>query len=266
MEEHNLSPFRSGWLEALGDLARYRMAVSALVEGTTHATGTLTLSAIRKAAASNGVHPQTAKLGVPNTSATSDRQAGQSSNQASPTPAARIDDDDVSPPSSHGEFGQNIPSVGIIAARMMELEPEKEQWRLIARQWFARGLAKIPGAGKLHHHLGLLSREKDGSEEELRGMYHFIKRCVCWQAAYVNDSDIDQYWRSPSMMTLHPFATSRESILPLWSPPAQARRQMPDARLTELFVLLHGMIFTNIELDNFQIVLERFEEKLQLEG
>ena len=68
------------------------------------------------------------------------------------------------------------------------------------------------------------------------------------------------------MMTLHPFTTSRESILPLWSLPAQARRQMPDARVTELFVLLHGMIFTNIELDNFQNALERFEEKLQLEG
>ena len=27
---------------------------------------------------------------------------------------------------------------------------------------------------KLHHHLGLLSREKDG--EELRAVYHFVKR------------------------------------------------------------------------------------------
>lgn len=173
-----MSAFRSGWLEALGDLARYRMAVSALVEGTTHASGTLTFSAIRKAAASNGLHPNTAQLGMPNASAASDLLAAHSSNQASPTPAARIDDDDASPPSSHGGFGQNVPSVGIIAARMMELEPEKEQWRLIARQWFARGLAKTPGAGKLHHHLGLLSREKDGNEEELRGMYHFIKRCA----------------------------------------------------------------------------------------
>ena len=40
------------------------------------------------------------------------------------------------------------------------------------------GLAGTPDAGKLHHHLGLLSRDKDGSEEELRGVYHFIKRCV----------------------------------------------------------------------------------------
>ena len=60
----------------------------------------------------------------------------------------------------------------------MELEPEKERWRQIARDWYAKGLAATPGAGKLHHHLGLLSRDKEGGEEELRGVYHFVKRYV----------------------------------------------------------------------------------------
>jgi hypothetical protein len=32
----------------------------------------------------------------------------------------------------------------------------------------------FPGGGKLHHHLGPLSREPEG--EELRGVYHFVKR------------------------------------------------------------------------------------------
>ena len=54
------------------------------------------------------------------------------------------------------------------------------------------------------------------------------------------------------MITLHPFSTSREAVLPLWSQAAQSRRQAPDASLTELFVLLHGMIFTNIQLDDFK--------------
>ena len=55
-------------------------------------------------------------------------------------------------------------------------------------------------------------------------------------------------------------------MLPLWSQAAQSRRQAPDASLTELFMLLHGMIFTNIQLDDFKGVLARFEEKLQIEG
>jgi hypothetical protein len=56
----------------------------------------------------------------------------------------------------------------------MELEPEKDRWRRIARDWYAQVVAEVPGHGKLHHHLGLLSREAEG--EELRAVYHFVKR------------------------------------------------------------------------------------------
>ena len=52
----------------------------------------------------------------------------------------------------------------------------------------------------------------------------------------------------------------------MWTPTLQARRQAPDASLTELFVGLYGMLFTNIQLDNFKQVLERFQEKLQIGG
>ena len=46
----------------------------------------------------------------------------------------------------------------------------------LAGHWYAQGLANTPGAGKLHHHLGLLSQEKDG--KQLRSIYHFVKRSV----------------------------------------------------------------------------------------
>jgi protein SMG6 len=75
--------------------------------------------------------------------------------------AARIDDS----PS---------PSVGLAAARLLDVEPETERWRGIARDWYGAGLTEQPGTGKLHHHLGLLCREVEG--EELRGIYHFVKR------------------------------------------------------------------------------------------
>lgn len=68
------------------------------------------------------------------------------------------------------------------------------------------------------------------------------------------------------MIAVHPFTTSRETVLQMWSTSAQARRQAPDAGLTDLFLLLQGMIFTNIQLDDFKSVLARFEEKLMLEG
>lgn len=68
------------------------------------------------------------------------------------------------------------------------------------------------------------------------------------------------------MTTLHPFMTSRESVLPMWSPAAQLRRSHPDARVPDLFVLLHGMLFTNIQLDDFTPTLARFIERLDIEG
>lgn len=60
--------------------------------------------------------------------------------------------------------------------------------------------------------------------------------------------------------------TSRESILPIWSAPAQARRSLPDARVPDLFVLLHGLLFTNIQLDDFDATFARFMERLEIEG
>ncbi|KAI0670612.1 hypothetical protein C8Q78DRAFT_1170843 [Trametes maxima] len=238
IEERNFSQYRGAFLEALGDLSRYWMAVSALLEGTHTSSNTLTTSAIAK---NNLLVSHTPRPSTPN--ATTDA--------LSPTPA-RIDD---SPQSSEAEMPigveaiaggvahmQNIPSVGQEAARLMELDSDKERWRQVAKDWFARGLAITPNSGKLQHHLGLLCRDKDGTDEELRGVYHFVK----------------------SMVAFHPFSTARESVLAMWSPSAQARRQAPDARLTELFVCLHGMLFTNIQLDDFKRVLERFQEKLQI--
>jgi protein SMG6 len=143
LEEETLKNFRSGWLEALGDLARYRMAVAAMVNGANSGGEALTAAALSSVPKSTSPVPSN-----PETKTNS-------------TPSVRIDDS----PS---------PSVGLAAAKLLEIEPEKERWRLIARDWYGIGLADTPGAGKLHHHLGLLSRDVEA--EELRGVYHFLKR------------------------------------------------------------------------------------------
>jgi len=128
------------------------------------------------------------------------------------------------------------------------------------------GLADQPGTGKLHHHLGLLCREavSDGVEEsskiELRGVYHFVKRFVgCFlRLDFILNSG------SFSMTTVHSFPLSRESVLPLWSPNLQHTCQRPDALAIELFTMVHGTIFTNIQLDDFDSILFRLLEKLEV--
>ena len=51
------------------------------------------------------------------------------------------------------------------------------------------------------------------------------------------------------MITIRLFETAHESVLPIWLQAAQARCSAPDVQAPELFVLLHGMLFTNIQLN-----------------
>jgi protein SMG6 len=125
------------------------MAVAAMVNDGGKGQGSLTVKAVSEVAAES--------LDLNGSSV---KNSG-SSKSVSDAPAARIDD-------------SSSPSIGLAAARLLEVEPEKERWRNIARDWYAAGIAEQPGTGKLHHHLGLLSREVEG--EELRGVYHFVKR------------------------------------------------------------------------------------------
>ena len=129
LENPILDQYRSGWLEALGDLARYRMAVAA--------------------------HVASAPFG----GRTSERPYALFS--SSEGQEARIDD-------------SSSPSVGPGAALALDVEPERETWRKTARGWYAQGLKETPGLGRLHHHLAVVSREGEG--EEMRAVYHFVKR------------------------------------------------------------------------------------------
>ena len=67
------------------------------------------------------------------------------------------------------------------------------------------------------------------------------------------------------MTTLQPFTTAQESILALWTPSAQLRRSSPEARVSDLFILLHGVLFTKVQLDDFQSTISRLLERLQIE-
>jgi len=126
------------------------MAVAAMVNGDPGGQGGLTIKAVSEVTGESS-----------DTDSSEKQKDAGSAKSVSDAPAARIDDS----PS---------PSIGVAAARLLEVEPEKERWRNISRDWYAAGIAEQPGTGKLHHHLGLLSRDVEG--EELRGVYHFVKR------------------------------------------------------------------------------------------
>ena len=87
--------------------------------------------------------------------------------------------------------------------------------------------------------------------EELRAVYHFVKGTP--DCLFSFEANL-----SPSTTTLHPLLTSRESILSIWPSAAQSHRSQPDASAQELFVLLYGMLFTNIQLNDFIPTLARF--------
>ena len=142
LEEFTPHPLRAAWLESLGDLARYQMCLPPMVIQTV---------GYRTDSFSN--------VPSPNANGNEDSLVGPEQDSMSYVLS------DTSPS-----------SVGLAAARLLDVEPEKERWRSIARHWYGAGLMITPWVGKLHHRLGLTSLTLEG--EELICVYHFLKRYV----------------------------------------------------------------------------------------
>lgn len=156
-EDPTVAVFRAAWIEQLGDLARYRMAVAGLAS---------------RVHGSHGRDPLN-----------------------EPTPASLSDDEELALGASASDTGQPAPapargrpadaaSIGQAALNDWDLE-EQETWREMAREWYALGLAESPGTGRLQHHLALLSKG-----DELRALYHYTKRCA-WSTRVGTRPDTD---------------------------------------------------------------------------
>ncbi|KAM0748417.1 hypothetical protein T439DRAFT_316305 [Meredithblackwellia eburnea MCA 4105] len=201
-EDPTVSYFRPAWIEQLGDLARYRMAVAGLASKVQQQKN-------RASAASSLRETDLASL--------ASSFEGGARKRVKPADAA---------------------SIGVDAIGDWDVE-EQDSWRVIARDWYGQGVNETPGTGRLQHHLALLSKG-----DELKGLFHYVK----------------------SLTAAHPYLSARESILPLFDDELQARRTAPDVTKTELFVHLHGMLFTKISLDDFDECLARFLERLREES
>ncbi|SPO37864.1 uncharacterized protein PSFLO_03341 [Pseudozyma flocculosa] len=212
-ETEKFRVFRRAWIESLGDLARYRMAVAGL-------------------AASLSLDDDS---GVRNKAERSERRRAEH---------MRIDDDDGGDDGfGYDRAGFEEPamdgaSIGSDALGDWEFV-EKETWRQTARDWYARGLAEAPGVGRLHHHLGILSKN-----DELRALYHLCR----------------------SLTAAHPFASAKETILSLFDHEHQSRRLQGDASVEDLFIYLHGALISRVQLDDFDEVFARLREKMGSEG
>lgn len=123
-EDPKFALFRTAWIEQLGDLARYRMAVAGMASRVTAAQSTSTKPRL---------------------------EFGDSPREIVPRPIEEA-------------------SIGEAALGDWEIE-EQETWRVMARDWYGQGVGETPGAGRLHHHLALLSKG-----DELKGLYHYSKR------------------------------------------------------------------------------------------
>jgi len=147
-------PLEHSTLDALGNLACYRMAVAAMVTGT-QAPGPEELTT----ATVSTVLSNTPTSEVPSSAADHPLNMSAKSSPASERPATCIDDS---------------PSLSVGPAAGSSCWTREGEVEVYCKELACPGLADTPGTGKLHHHLGLLSREKDG--EELRAVYHFVKR------------------------------------------------------------------------------------------
>jgi len=146
-EDPTVAVFKSAWIEQLGDLARYRMAVAGLASR---------VSQLQQQQAQKSQQQSTASL------------TSTSLQQQQPR-----DEEDVPPVRR-----EDAASIGIAALNDWDLE-EQETWREIARDWYVQGLNESPGMGRLQHHLALLERSKGGYEtDELKGLYHYSKSYV----------------------------------------------------------------------------------------
>lgn len=114
-----VTAFRSSWIEQLGDLARYRMAVAGLASRV---------------------------------SAVDARTQSKSS-------ATQIEADNATVGERKEKEVRMFDAASIGDAALGDWEVEEaDSWREMAKDWYSQGVSETPGSGKLQHHLALLSK------------------------------------------------------------------------------------------------------------
>ena len=172
LEDIPLSPFRSSWLEQLGDVARYRMQVAEIwhrlvprTPGKTPVSPSSTRSeSVTPLAAKTASSPRPSTRQTPS----GVLHVGKKGKQR----AGRAVRDDSEMEDADTPAGDSIGT----AALDDWLLDEVETWRNVAREWYFRGLDEASGTGKLHECLAALHEEVSTDLDDLKTLYHRCKR------------------------------------------------------------------------------------------
>uniref|UniRef100_V5EZX4 PIN domain-containing protein n=2 Tax=Kalmanozyma brasiliensis (strain GHG001) TaxID=1365824 RepID=V5EZX4_KALBG len=249
LESERYKGFRRAWLESLGDLSRYRMAVAGLANSMA-AEGRADETPSKQADSHQVASFEAARIDDDideddSTSEDDNDADGDDEGFGSAQHRAQTRDEKGAPPRSKSlaDPGREAPaahendkaSIGTAALGDWDTT-EKETWRQTAKGWYAMGIAETPSTGRLHHHLGVLSR----GDDDLRAVYHLTK----------------------SLIAAKPFSPARDSILPLFNQEQQASRLHRESSVEELFLYLHGILITRVQLDDFEPVFDRLMAKL----
>ena len=89
-----------------------------------------------------------------------------------------------------------------------------------------------------------------------KGTFRSVEDCHS-----LRPDDLPQF----SLITTCGFDLAKESILPLFSLAKQSSCYQPSSTAPSIFLLMQGMLFTCIQLDDFQPTIAYFKECLQLE-
>lgn len=258
-ESERYKVFRRAWIESLGDLSRYRMAVAGLAANMAIDAGGQDIR--NKSSQGNAFSlPTEARIDDDDIDAEDEESLNYSQGEDNMqedgkddlNPHLSIKDDQGAgltregrqKGSRHGpaeakeaDAGNNMDKASIGSAALGDWDwTEKETWRQTAKDWYALGITEAPTVGRLHHHLGMLCR----GENDLRAFYHLTK----------------------SLIAAKPFVSARDSILTLFDQERQARRLRRDSSIEDLFLYLHGVLITRVQLDDFEPVFDRLVARL----
>ncbi|PWY91406.1 hypothetical protein BO94DRAFT_462368 [Aspergillus sclerotioniger CBS 115572] len=112
---------------------------------------------------------------------------------------------------------------------------ERESWAGVARYWYNRAADRNPNVGRIQHHLAVLARP-----------------------------DVTQqlFYYTRSLVSVHPFTGTRESISLLFKPFLRASRAIHRLPLVSAFVAAHGYLYTGDVGDHLIALVDTFASLL----
>ncbi|QSL67078.1 hypothetical protein MERGE_001465 [Pneumocystis wakefieldiae] len=134
-----------------------------------------------------------------------------------------------------------IECLGDLARYRMAIEEidmkSRNHWSNVSKYWYIKGLMNLPTLGRLYHHLAILSKDNI-----LKKLFYYSKALVV--------SKSFSYARGSILSLFYPIFIHKES-----SCFSEASKY---SGLINNYIKLHGLLFTQLKLDDFETILNDF--------